>query len=312
MTPWHGALDAVTSERPVVVLGTFDGVHTGHRALLAHAVSVARRSGRPWLPVAFFPPPKTVLAGHPFLSSAEEKHELLVEVGAALGAAPAEVVIVPFTAEVAATPAERFCEALAACAPSTLVVGEDFRFGQGRRGDVALLREAVGPVEVLPLVAIGDEVVKSSAIRDALDEGDVARAGALLGAPYRVIGEVVRGDQRGRQIGVPTVNLDLDPRKALPTGVFAAWVDVPGGGRWPSMANLGPRPSFDGPAARLEAHLLGYTGDLYGAHVRVHLVARLRTQQRFASLGELRAQLALDASAARAALGVAAADGARR
>ena len=302
--PLRRELAAVQSARPVVVLGTFDGVHCGHRALIAHTVEVAQRLRRPWVPVAFFPPPKTLLAGHAFLSSEREKHELLVEAGRDAGAAPAEVVVVAFDADVAATPAEAFAAALAALRPSAVVVGEDFRFGRGRRGGIDMLRATADQLEVLPLVAIGDEVVKSSLVRDALDAGDVERAAELLCAPYRVVGEVVRGDQRGRTIGVPTANLDLDPRKALPEGVFAVTVDLPDGTRRGAMANLGPRPSFAGPSARVEAHLFDVDGDLYGATLRVHLVARLRAQRRFADLAELRAQLSEDARAARVRLGL--------
>lgn len=299
--PLRRHLAAVEVSAPVLVLGTFDGVHEGHRALIAHAVRVALAAGRPWVPVAFFPPPKTFFAGHPFLSDEREKHTLLVEAGLEAGAAPAEVVVVPFDADVASTPAEAFVDQVAALAPTAVVVGEDFRFGRGRAGGVRELARA-GRIEVLPLVAIGDEVVKSSAIRDALDAGEVERAAALLGAPYRVGGTVVEGDRRGRTIGVPTANLDVDPRKSLPVGVFAVLVDLPDGTRRGGMANLGPRPSFAGPAARLEAHVFDWHGDLYGADITVHLVARLRGQERFADLGALRTQLAADAVAARARL----------
>ena len=300
--PLRHALEAITSERPVLVLGTFDGVHHGHRALIRQAVGVATALRRPWLPVAFFPPPKTLLAGHPYLSSRAEKHALLCEAGAAAGSLPAEVVIIPFDAEFAATPAERFVAALARLRPSTLVAGEDFRFGRRRGGGVDDLARACEHLEVLPLVAVGDEVVKSSTIRDALDAGAVERAADLLGAPYRVIGCVVEGDRRGRTIGVPTANLRLDPRKALPTGVFAVQVDLPDGSRHGGMANLGPRPSFDGPAASLEVHLFDWSGDLYGAAISVHVIARLRGQQRFADVPALQRQLHADARLARARL----------
>lgn len=286
----------------MIVLGTFDGVHGGHRVLIAHAARVAATLQQPWLPVAFFPPPKTLLSGHPFLSSEREKHALLAEAGREAGAAPAEVVILPFDPDVAATPAEDFASELTALAPSAIVVGEDFRFGRGRRGDTEMLHRCSPRVEVLPLVAIGDEVVKSSAVREALEAGEVERSAALLGAPYRIVGEVVRGDQRGRTIGVPTANLELDPRKALPHGVFAVVVELPDGRRFGGMANLGPRPSFVGPAARLEAHLFDFSGDLYGTTLQVELIARLRGQQRFDGLEALQRQLADDARLARARL----------
>jgi riboflavin kinase / FMN adenylyltransferase len=300
--PLRRALTAIRSERPVLVLGTFDGVHLGHRALIARAVSLAQRLQRPWLPVAFFPPPKTLLAGQPFLSSEAEKRALLTEAGAAAGALPSEIVIVPFDAAFAATPADRFVRALAGVRPCRLVVGQDFRFGHRRRGAAADLAAACERLDVLPLVALGHDVVKSSLIREALDAGDVARAATLLGAPYRVTGSVVAGDRRGRALGVPTANLALDPRKALPTGVFAVRVDLPDGSRHGGMANVGPRPSFDDPVAGLEVHLFDWTGDLYDATITVHLIDRLRGQLRFADIGALQRQLREDAALARSRL----------
>ena len=300
--PLRHALGAITSARPVLVLGTFDGVHRGHRALIQHALTVAAKLRRPWLPVAFFPPPKTLLAGQPFLSSPAEKHALLCEAGAAAGSLPAEVVIIAFDVDFAATPAERFVAALAQARPSTLVAGADFRFGRRRGGAVDDLASACEHLEVLPLVTVGDEVVKSSTIRAALDAGAVERAADLLGAPYRVMGSVVEGDRRGRTIGVPTANVLLDPRKALPSGVFAVQVDLPDGSRHGGMANLGPRPSFDGPAASLEVHVFDWSGDLYDATISVHVIARLRGQQRFADVAALQRQLHDDALMARARL----------
>ncbi len=302
LAPLRRSLAASESEHPVVVLGTFDGVHTGHRALIHHAVAVARELDRPWLPLAFFPPPKTLLAGQPFLSTETEKLVLLNEAGQAAGLPPAEVVIVPFDDAFAATPALVFVRALARCEPSAIVVGEDFRFGRRRDGTVRDLAAATERLAVLPLVAIGDEVVKSSAIRAALEAGEVERAAAMLGAPYRVIGTVREGDRRGRTIGVPTANVALDPRKALTTGVFVVRVDLPDGSRQGGMANLGSRPSFDDPRAGLEVHVFDWEGDLYGAQIAVHVIARLRGQRRFADLEALRQQLAADAAMARARL----------
>ncbi len=305
--PLRRDLADVTSVGPVVALGTFDGVHRGHRALLQRAAEVARELQRPWFPLAFFPPPKTLLTGHPFLSSEVEKHVLLHEAGVASGLAPNEIAILPFDARFAATPAHAFVAALAGLQPSAVVVGEDFRFGSRRGGSAQDLVHCGARLEVLPLVAVGDEVVKSSVIRDALETGDVERAAWLLGAPYRVIGEVVVGNRRGRTIGVPTANVALDPRKALTTGVFVVEADLPDGSRRGGMANLGPRPSFDDPATSLEVHLFDWNGDLYGRALSVHVLARLRGQQRFDGLDALLAQLQRDEAAARARLARAAA-----
>ena len=286
-------LEDVRARGAVIAIGNFDGVHVGHRALLAHAADLARSAGAPWVVVSFFPPAKVLFGSAPYLSSRDEKHLLIRELG------PDEVVILPFDRAFAATPAERFVEAIAALSPSAIVVGDDFRFGRGRGGSTEDLGRAAPRVEVLRLVAIGGEVVKSSSIRAALEAGDLERANRLLGAPYLVSGTVVQGDRRGRTIGVPTANLATPPDKALPAGVFAVTVDVPGRGRYGAMANVGPRPSFPGQAPGLEAHLFDFDGDLYGQDLTVRLLARLRGGRRFDGLDDLREQLVRDALGAR-------------
>jgi riboflavin kinase / FMN adenylyltransferase len=310
-------LHEVRTRGAVVALGNFDGVHVGHRALLARAADLARREGAPWVVVSFFPPAKVLFGGAAFLASRDEKAVLLRELGAD------EIVIVPFDHEFAATPAESFVAALAALEPAALVVGEDFRFGRVRGGTTEDLGRAAPRVEVLRLVSLGGEVVKSSTVRAALEADDVAGANRLLGASYLVVGEVTEGARRGRTIGVPTANVMAAPGKALPSGVFAVTVDVPAGvadaggapaphgaRRYGGMANVGARPSFEGPPPSLEAHLFDFAGDLYGRTVAVRLIARLRGQQRFDGLEALRAQLARDADAARSALAEAGAAGA--
>jgi riboflavin kinase/FMN adenylyltransferase len=296
--PLRRAVGDLAARRPVLALGNFDGVHLGHRALLGLAGDRARALGAPLAVVSFFPPAKVLFGDARFLTSEAEKHALLAAAGAD------EVAIVPFTPAFAATPPEVFKAALAALEPQMIVVGEDFRFGRGRSGGLDLLRGAADHLEVVPLELVGDEVVKSSAIRAALASGDVARAAHLLGAPYRVQGPVVEGDRRGRTIGFPTLNVATDARKALPIGVFAVRVDTPLG-RFDGMANVGPRPTFPDGAPALEAHLFDVDLDLYGHEVAVHLLARLRAPQRFDGVEALRAQLERDAEAARAALAAA-------
>ncbi|MFN2322490.1 MAG: riboflavin biosynthesis protein RibF [Trueperaceae bacterium] len=292
------AVADVAARRAVLALGNFDGVHLGHRALLTLAGTRARSLDAPLVVVSFFPPAKVLFGDARFLASETEKHALLREAGAD------EVAIVPFTRAFATTPPEAFVADLAALAPQLIVVGEDFRFGQGRTGGLDQLRAAADHLEVVPLELVGDEVVKSSAVRAALAAGDVARATHLLGAPYRVQGPVARGDQRGRTIGFPTLNVATDPRKALPIGVFAVRVDTPLG-RYGGMANVGPRPTFPDGAPALEAHLFDVDLDLYGRDVTVHLLTRLRSPQRFDSVAALQEQLERDAAAARVALAAA-------
>lgn len=296
--PLRRSVADVAPRRAVLALGNFDGVHLGHRALLGLARARARALGAALVVVSFFPPAKVLFDGAHFLASEAEKHALLSEAGAD------EVAIVPFSRTFAATAPESFVADLAALAPQLIVVGEDFRFGKGRAGGLDLLRGAADHLEVVPLELVGDEVVKSSAVRAALTTGDVARAARLLGAPYRVHGRVTPGDRRGRTIGFPTLNVATDAHKALPTGVFAVRVDTPLG-RFEGMANVGPRPTFPDGAPALEAHLFDADVDLYGRDVTVHLIARLRAPQRFDGVETLRAQLALDAAAARSALAAA-------
>lgn len=291
----HRDLAAIAGRRAVLAIGNFDGVHLGHRALLHRARERAAELAAPLVAVTFFPPAKVLFGDARFLSSEEEKAALLGEAGADA------VVVLPFDRAFAAQPPEAFAARLAAAAPSMIVVGEDFRFGRGRTGGLDLLRGAAPHLEVVVLELAAGEVAKSTAIRDALAAGDVGRAERLLGVPYRVTGPVVAGDRRGRTIGVPTANVATDPRKALPTGVFAVAVDTPAG-RFGGMANVGPRPTFPDAPPALEAHLFDADLDLYDRRVTVHLLAFLRPPRRFAGLDELRVQLALDADAARAAI----------
>ncbi len=293
--PLRRSLTEATTRQAVIALGNFDGVHVGHRALLAMAATRASELGTGLLVVSFFPPAKVLFGDAQFLTSEAEKHALLAEVGAT------EVVVVPFTHAFAATPPEDFARAIAGLDPQVVVVGEDFRFGRARAGGLDLLRTATAHLEVVPLELVGGVVVKSSSIRTALAEGDVARAEALLGAPYRVHGTVVTGDRRGRTIGFPTANLLTDPRKALPVGVFAVQVDTPSG-RFGGMANVGPRPTFPDAAPTLEAHLFDVDVALEGRAITVHLRTHLRPPRRFDGVDALRRQLSQDATDARAAL----------
>ncbi len=278
--------------RKVVAIGSFDGVHLGHRSLLARALARARERTLPLLVYTFDPPTKVFTRGVPVLSTLSEKAELLAEAGAEI------VLAVPFDAEFAARSKEAFLEDLRALEPALLVVGEDFRFGRGRTGGPEDLA-AVAAVEAVPLLALGGAPVKSSRIREALLAGDVEAARLLLGRPYRVRGVVVPGERLGRRLGFPTANLAVPRQKALPPGVFAVWVEVLGR-RVGGVANVGRRPTLgeDG-EARLEVHLLRPSGPLYGEELVVEFVHRLRGERRFPSLEALKAQIAADADAAR-------------
>jgi riboflavin kinase/FMN adenylyltransferase len=279
----------------VLSIGNFDGVHLGHRMLLERMREVADDGARPAVVLTFFPPAKVVFGRATFLSSAEEKLALLEPF------APDAVVMIPFSRDYARTDKAVFVDQLRRLAPHTIIVGEDFRFGHERAGGLNDLSPIPERLEAFGLRTLHGEVVKSSHIREHLSSGDVARANALLGDPYRVQGPVVEGQRRGRTIGFPTANVATDPRKALPVGVFAVRVDTPLG-RFDGMANIGPRPSFPDEPPSLEAHLFGFDGDLYGHDITTFVRAYLRPQRRFDGVDALRRQLALDARAARLAL----------
>jgi riboflavin kinase/FMN adenylyltransferase len=279
----------------VLSIGNFDGVHVGHRALLARMREVADRHDLPATVITFFPPAKVLFGDATYLTSAEEKVELLGEF------APSGIAVIPFTTEFAKTDKRSFLSAVKSLAPHTIVVGEDFRFGRDRAGDLDDLRDVPEQLDVFTLHTFEGEIVKSSLIRECLEAGDIDRANALLGRPYRATGVVARGEQRGAAIGFPTANVMVSPRKALPRGVFA--VRVRHHGRELSgMANVGDRPTFAEAPPSLEVHLFDFAGDLYGDSITVSFHAFLRSQRRFGGLDELKQQLSADAAAARSAL----------
>lgn len=279
----------------VVAIGNFDGVHLGHRMLLERMRDLADATARPSIVLTFFPPAKVVFANATFLSSAEEKVDLL------RAYRPDVVVMVPFSRAYARTDKQRFADQLRALAPHAIIVGEDFRFGHNRQGGLDDLAPIPDRLEAFDLRSLHGEVVKSSSIREHLAAGRVERANALLGAPYPARGGVVRGDARGARIGFPTANVNTDERKALPLGVYAVRAATPYG-IFDGMANVGPRPSFPEEAPSLEVHLFDFDGDLYGSEITTTFHAFLRGQRRFEGLDELTAQLAADAEAARRAL----------
>lgn len=279
----------------VVSIGNFDGVHRGHQALLARMRELASEQNAPSAIVTFFPPAKVLFGDATYLTAPDEKLALLTDFE------PDGVAMIAFTRDYAATPKREFVARLARLDPSAIVVGEDFRFGHQREGGLADL-EAVAPrLDVFGLETVDGVPVKSSAIREALDRGDVDRAQLLLGRPYRASGVVQHGQHRGASIGFPTANLQVAARKALPRGVFA--VRVPHLGQvYDGMANVGPRPSFPEDPPSLEVHLFAFDGDLYGLRLEVEFHAFLRRQQTFANVDEVREQLHADAAAANAAL----------
>ncbi len=305
-------LTAFLPRRPegtVVTVGSFDGVHRGHEAVLREIAGRAQAAGRHSVLVTFDPHPMAVVnpsAAPPLLTTGPERREILAQT--ALDYA----VLLHFDHALAAMPPAEFVERilLDGCGMRELVIGHDHGFGRGRQGDVDLLRRlgtAHGfAVDEVPALAVEGLPVSSTRVRRAVAGGDLALAARLLGRPYFATGVVEQGDGRGRTIGFPTANLGGVPARKLlpPDGVYAVRVEWRGG-RAGGMMNLGGRPTFQQAGRALEVHLLDFAGDLYGEWLKVEWVARLRDVQRFPSAEALRAQLGRDRSSARAALGAA-------
>lgn len=287
----------------VVVIGNLDGVHRGHQAVLKQARAIADAEGLEVVVLTFDPHPTAVLRGvsPPRLATLERRVALLEAAGAD------KVVVEPFTRELAALTPEQFARELLVgrLEAKAVVVGENFRFGAQRAGDLAALRGfgATLGFDVAAAEVAGDDrgPFSSTRVRDAIGAGDLAEATALLGRRHSISGIVEHGDQRGRTIGFPTANLGGVIEILPPHGVYAVFAEVDGKLQ-PAVMNLGVRPTVDGKSLRVEVHLFDFAGDLYDRPMRVHLVSRIRDEKKFAGLDELKAQIALDAAAARAAL----------
>jgi riboflavin kinase / FMN adenylyltransferase len=291
--------------RGAVTVGNFDGVHRGHQALVAAARRHADRVRGPAVVVTFDPPPHLVLhpeaAPRPPLTTLADRAELLHQAGAD------HVVILRTSPALLALSAEAFFEDVLArqLGAKAVVEGYDFRFGRGRGGTNATLRELCAAArlafeEVAP-VAFRDEPVSSSRVRSAIVNGDVARAAELLARPYRIVGTVVTGAKRGRTIGFPTANLADVPTVLPGNGVYAVRATVEGR-MYPAAANVGPNPTFGEDARKIEVHLIDFAGDVYGQAVVVEFVAKLRETKPFAGVAELAEQLKRDVEEAKRVL----------
>jgi riboflavin kinase/FMN adenylyltransferase len=291
----------------VLTVGSFDGVHLGHQAVLVEVARRAESAGRASALVTFEPHPLAVVnpqAAPPLLTTGAERREMLAQL-------PVDYAFfLRFDHQLAELSPEEFVRGvlLARCQMRDLVFGYDHGFGRGRSGDVETLRRLGSQlgfgVDVVPPVDLGGEPISSGRIRRAVAGGDLRTAARLLGRPYRVTGRVVEGERRGRLLGVPTINLGELPREKLlpPDGVYAVWVEWRGG-RVGGMMNQGPKPTFGDGRRSIEAHLFGFDGDLYGEWVRLEWVERLRDVRRFGSALELQEQLARDRARAEAVLG---------
>ena len=282
-----------------VALGSFDGVHLGHRAVIEHAVAVARERDLIACVATFHPHPITVLRPELAprqLSTIARRAALIAELEVD------ELVLIRFDHTFSLLSPEEFAEGVLAEALGArhVVVGTNFRYGQGARGDTRTLGESGARLgfsaEAAPLLEMGGSPVSSSRIRDLLAAGEVEQAAKLLGRPPWVEGAVVRGDGRGRDLGFATANLSPSPRSALPAvGIYAGFAHLPGARR-PAAISVGYNPTFSDSReeVRIEAHLLDFDADVYGSPIRLELTHRLRDEQRYGSVDELVAAVNAD------------------
>ncbi|MBS1188303.1 MAG: bifunctional riboflavin kinase/FAD synthetase [Rhodocyclaceae bacterium] len=287
----------------VLAIGNFDGVHLGHAALVRRLVGAARQLAATPTVLTFEPHPREFFAPQSAparLTTLREKLELLNDCGAE------QAMVCRFNEAFAALSAEEFVEEVLVRGLRVrhVIIGDDFRFGRGRKGDFELLK-AAGLVhgftaEAMESVIVDGERVSSSGVRSALAAGDMERAARLLGRPYVIDGRVVHGDQIGRQLGFRTANIRIKHNPLPMTGVFAVEVGGLGPRPLPGVANLGIRPTLGGTRPLLEVHLFDFDRDIYGAHLSVRFVHKLRDEQKFSSFDALKAQIAQDAEAARA------------
>ena len=290
----------------LVSIGVYDGVHIGHQTLIKGLVESATATGRAAVVITFFPHPDTILhdvSGPYYLTTPDKRAELLLALGVDL------VITQAFDDELRHLPAEGFVELLVEHLNiKELWVGADFALGFKREGDIAFLRAqgkkrgfTVTAVDLIT-TRISDKLVRSSKIREYVRLGKMTDVKSMLGRSYTLEGRVGKGDQRGRTIGVPTANLQVWSEQIVPAnGVYATWAKL-GDETFMAATNIGLRPTFDGQALSIEAHLLGFDRDIYGAQLELRFEKRLRAERKFDNLEELVAQIKADIAAARSYL----------
>jgi riboflavin kinase / FMN adenylyltransferase len=283
------------------MVGNFDGVHRGHQWVLQRGLEAARSEGLSPIVLTFHPHPSVVLGRgvQPVLTPLERKIDLLARTAPDL-----RVVVEPFTLELANASPRAFAAdlLLQKLQAKIVMVGENFRFGQARSGDSSVLaalgRELGFRALSQPLHADAEGVISSTRIRELIVTGSVRAAEQLLGRPHALSGRVEHGDQRARKLGIPSANLAAVPELMPARGIYAVLVDLLGPGGYarlaPGVANVGIRPTEGEGPLRAEVHALGFSGDLYGRSLRMHLVERMRDEVRFDSMDALRAQLDRD------------------
>jgi riboflavin kinase/FMN adenylyltransferase len=298
----HGLPNSINARPTILTIGAFDGVHRGHQHLIGSVVRRARALGSQSAVLTFDPHPDMVI--HPqrepfYLTSIEEQADLIADLGVDL------LIELPITTEVMQLTAQQFMQQVRqAIALRELWIGWDFALGRKREGNLARLRElghefgySVHPVDAFTLA--DGAPISSTRIREALVAGDVEAAAVLLGRPFGLRGPVIKGDQRGRTIGFPTANIQVNEQHVLPgDGVYVCRALV-GGQRYGAVTNIGLRPTFDGKRRTVEAYLLDFVDEIYGETVRLELLHLLRGEQKFDGIAALIAQINSDVATAR-------------
>ena len=291
-------LNEVKLDRSWLTIGSFDGVHLGHQQIIQALVEGARQAGVPSVVVTFFPHPQFILRGESrpyYLTLPEKRAQLLAALGVDF------VFTYPFSKQISQLSAREFVEDLFDTFHfDELLIGYDFALGKNREGNSDRL-QSIGVeigynVQVIPPFELAGDLVSSSRIRAMIREGDIRLANTLLGREFSVTGEVVKGDNRGKSLGFATCNLDVHPEMVnIKEGVYASRAFVQGK-TWLAVTNVGFRPTFgeDLVRSRIEAHLLDFTGDLYGEQVELFLVERLRDEKRFSAAADLISQIEQD------------------
>lgn len=289
-----------------LALGVFDGVHIGHQAVIARAVEAASRDGGLAGLLTFDPHPIRVIAPEKapasLLATLNHKAEIVEELGLGL------FIPLPFDTAFATMEASAFMAHLCAAPVRTIAVGEDWRFGHNRSGDIPFLRSQQETrrfqLEAVPPVMFEGDRISSTRIRQAIHDGNLNAAAKMLGRPYSINGTVVRGKQIGRTLGFPTANIPTGDIQLPPDGVWAVRATGPHGQSWHGVANLGLRPTFNETERLLEVHLFDFSGDLYGEELEIRFEKHLRPEQKFPSLEALRQQIQTDSLAARTLLDI--------
>lgn len=285
----------VNINRPVITIGTFDGIHIGHRAILAQTVGRAGERGVDSAVVTFNPHPRIVLGQSvSLLNTRDEKREIIESTGIS------HLIEIPFTVEFSDLEADEFIKLIVdALNPSTIIIGYDHGFGRNRSGDILLMEQAgnVFGFDVVNIEAIEaeDHKISSSVIRNLLQQGDVKTAGRLLGHYYEISGSVIRGNQIGKLLGYPTANIYIDdPYKLIPSiGVYASMVNYKNH-LYKGMTNIGLRPTINAHQLTIETNIFDFDEDIYYERISVKLVERIRDEKKFDNLDVLRNQLKAD------------------